>query len=100
ESLRRLMRTLIEYETSKGKWIITNLIEKAELDEGVGQLSYSYPAACKLLFMDSFTLEKCLIQAHFAQKYSNLLYEILASAHYAKQSTLSIEISDLRSRLQ
>jgi plasmid replication initiation protein len=41
-----------------------------------------------------------LIQAHFTQKYSNLLYEILASAHYAGGQYIAIDIADLRSRLQ
>jgi len=98
ESFRRLIRTLIEYEVDE-KWIITSLLEKAELDEKSAQVIYSYPAECKRLFYDPFILEKCLIQAHFIQKYSNLLYEILATAHYAKESTLFLEITDLRSRL-
>lgn len=98
ESLRRLLRTLIEYEV-RGKWSITNLLEKAELDDQLNQLIYSYPSECKRLFKDPFILEKCLIQAHFSQKYSNLLYELLATTHYAKESTYTIEVTDLRSRL-
>ncbi|VVC77168.1 hypothetical protein AQUSIP_24950 [Aquicella siphonis] len=98
ESFRRLIRTLIEYEVD-GKWNITSLLEKAELDEKLEQVTYSYPVECKMLFKDPIILEKSLIQAHFTQKYSNLLYEILATAHYAKKSTLSLEITDLRSRL-
>lgn len=99
ESIQRLMRTLIEYKTSSGNWMISSILEHAELDEKEEQLFYSYPIQCRHLFTDPFTLEKCLIQAHFIQKYSNLLYEILASSHYANQSTLAIEIADIRSRL-
>lgn len=101
ESLRRLMRTLIEFELpTEQKWVVTSLLALAELDEKKLLLHYAYPAYCRELFLDPFTLERCLIQAHFTQKYSNLLYEILASVHYANENTLSIEIIDLRSRLQ
>lgn len=99
ESLKRLIRTLIEFKTSKGHWVITSLLERAELDESTGVLSYSYPLYCRHLFTNPFTLERCLIQAHFTQKYSNLLYEILSQAHYSKQKVISLEISDLRGRL-
>jgi hypothetical protein len=99
ESLRRLMRTLIEFETPSGEWIITNLLARAELDKLQGKLYYSYPLDCRQLFTHSLTLEKCLIQAHFTQKYSNLLYEILSEAHFSKQTQISLEIADLRSRL-
>lgn len=99
KSLRRLIRTLIEFETHPGNWIITSLLEMAELDETTEKLCYSYPLSCRQLFANPFTLERCLIQAHFTQKYSNLLYEILSQAHYSKQSTIILEISDLRSRL-
>ncbi|ABS77142.1 RepB family plasmid replication initiator protein [Coxiella burnetii] len=100
ESLRRLMRTLIEYETAPGKWTTISLLDKAELDETEGQLYYCFSVDCRWLYSDPFTLERCLIQAHFIQKYTHSLYELLASAHYAGQSTLSIEIMDLRGSLQ
>jgi hypothetical protein len=99
ESLKRLIRTLIEFETDSGSWVITSLLERAELDGSEKMLSYSYPLYCRQLFTNPFTLERCLIQAHFTQKYSNLLYEILSQAHYSKQEAISLEISDLRSRL-
>lgn len=95
DSLRKLMRTQIEFELD-GQWAMTSLLEKAELAD---QLVYAYPSICKEILSDPVLLEKCLIQAHFTQKYSNLLYEILATAHYAKQSTLSLGIADLRERL-
>lgn len=100
ESLRRLLRTLIEFETAQKNWVIISLLEKAELDEIDEQLYYSYPNDIRPLFTDPLTLERCLIQAHFTQKYSNLLYEILGHAHYSEESIVNIEISDLRSRLQ
>lgn len=99
ESLRRLIRTLIEFEIAPGKWVITSFLERAELDDGAQKLFYSYPLYCRTLFTHTPTLEKCLIQAHFTQKYSNLLYEILSDAHYLKKKELSLEIADLRSRL-
>jgi hypothetical protein len=99
ESLRRLIRTLVEFETSPRNWIITSLLERAELDESEEKLCYSYPVYCRQLFTDASLLERCLIQAHFTQKYSNLLYEILSEARYSKKSTVSLEISDLRGRL-
>ncbi|GEM_PF-2736269 len=99
ESLRRLMRTLIEFEIPLKRWVVTSLLENAKLDEIKSKLYYSYPLHCRELFTNPFTLEKCLIQAHFTQKYSNLLYELLGNSHYAKQETLSVEIADLRSCL-
>lgn len=100
ESLRRLIRTLIEFELPNKKWVVTSLLDKAELDEAKAQLNYSYPLNCRQLFTDAFTLERCLIQAHFTLKYSNLLYEILAAAFYTQQTNYSLEIADLRGRLQ
>jgi hypothetical protein len=99
ESLRRLLRTLIEFETGDEQWVVMSLLEKAEFDERGSRLFYSYSIYSRRLFLDSITLEKCLIQAHFTQKYSNFLYEILASAHYAGEERLVIEIADLRSAL-
>lgn len=99
ESLRRLLRTLVEFEDSSRRWIITSLLERAELDESEGRLYYSYPLRGRQLFMNPYTLERCLIQAHFVQKYSNFLYEILSEANYIKQTTVSLEIADLRGRL-
>jgi hypothetical protein len=98
ESLRRLIRTLIQFKR-EGRWIAISLLEKIELDENKAILLYSYPVHCQTLFTDPFILERCLIQAHFMQKYSNLLYEILSEIYYAKQNVISLEISDLRSRL-
>lgn len=98
ESLKRLKRTLIEFRM-KGRWIIISLIEQVELDENKELLYYSFPSHCKMLFTDPYILERCLIQAHFTQKYSNLLYEILSDTYYSKQNMISLEISDLRSRL-
>jgi hypothetical protein len=100
ESLRRLLRTLIEFETENNEWVIMSLLDKAEFNEKTATLHYSYSIYGRKLFLDPITLEKCLIQAHFTQKYSNLLYEILASAHYAGAQSIPIEIADLRSRLQ
>jgi hypothetical protein len=99
ESLRRLLRTLIEFETDSSEWVVMSLLDKAAFNEETGTLHYSYSIYGRKLFLDPVTLEKCLIQAHFTQKYSNLLYEILASAHYAGSQGLTIEIADLRSRL-
>lgn len=99
ESLRRLMRTLIEFKMRSEGWIITSLLERAKLDETKEKLYYSYPLYCRHLFTNPHTLEQCLTQAHFTQKYSNLLYEILSQVFYSKQTTISLEISDLRSRL-
>lgn len=45
-------------------------------------------------------LEKCLIQAHFTAKYSNLLYELLANYYYAGENNFQIETEDLRARLK
>lgn len=98
DSLKRLMRTLISFEKDN-QWIITNLLEKAELDQTKAKLFYSYPSHCQELFTNALTLEKSLIQAHFTLKYSNLLYEILADAHYDKQNVLKVEINELRSQL-
>lgn len=99
ESLKRLTRTLIEFEISPRTWILTSLLEKSELDEQQEELRYSYSTHCRDLFLDPFTLEKCLIQAHFTQKYSNLLYEILSEAHFSGQETVTIDVSDLRDHL-
>jgi hypothetical protein len=100
ESLRRLLRTLIEFETENNEWVVMSLLDKAEFNEKTGTLHYSYSIYVRKLFLDPVLLEKCLIQAHFTQKYSNLLYEILASAHYAGSENVTIEIADLRGRLQ
>ncbi len=96
ESLSKLMNTQIQFELN-GKWLLTSLLAKAELGE---ELVYSYPEVCKSLFSDPLLLEQCLIQAHFVLKYSNVLYDILASSHYASQAVLSLEIGQLRQRLQ
>ena len=100
ESLRRLMRTLIEYESSPGQWTILALLSNTEFDTTQSQLHYTYPIQCRSLFSNPFTLEKCLIQSHFNQKYSNYLYDILANTFYAGTLNLSIETADLRSQLQ
>jgi hypothetical protein len=97
ESLRRLIRTIIEFESKSKDWIITSLLERAELKKDI--IYYSYPHYCRELFSSPVTLEKCLIQAHFIQKYSSLLYDVLSEAHYLGQDTLSLPTSDLRSRL-
>ncbi|HVV68491.1 MAG TPA: replication initiation protein [Gammaproteobacteria bacterium] len=99
ESLRRLLRTLIEFQSEPQKWIVTSLLEHGELDEQKQELHYAYSDYCCWLFTQPLTLEKCLIQAHFTQKYSNLLYEILSQAHFANQKTLTLEATDLRDRL-
>jgi hypothetical protein len=99
ESLRRLSRTLIEFETAEEQWVVMSLLDKAEFNDRGAQLFYSYSIYTRRLFLDPITLEKCLIQAHFTQKYSNLLYEILASAHYAGLTMLTIDIADLRRHL-
>jgi hypothetical protein len=99
ESIRRLIRTLVEFESAPSDWKITSLLERAELDELGGVLHYSYPLYCRQLFESPFTLERCLIQAHFTHKYSNLLYETLSRAHYSKQASISVEIADLRASL-
>ncbi|MCD6048497.1 MAG: hypothetical protein K0S08_2144 [Gammaproteobacteria bacterium] len=98
ESLRRLLRTLIEFEPTPGQWVVFPLLEHAKVEEN--KLYYAYSPYCQQIFTDPFTLERCLIQAHFQQKYSNLLYEILAGAFYAGLSSFSIEVPDLRSRLK
>lgn len=95
ESLRRLIRTLIEFEIHS-EWVITNLLEGARLNQEQDKLIYSYPVACQELFSNPIILEKCLIQAHFTLKYSNLLYEILSDAYFSKQKNITLEISDLR----
>lgn len=100
ESLRRLIRTLIEFETASRQWIVTSLLDNAELDKKEKQLYYSYSEHCSILFTNSLILEQCLIQAHFNLKYSNLLYEILAPIHYDKQQKFSVAITDLRNRLE
>lgn len=98
ESVRRLIRTLIEFEINN-KWVICNLLESAEVFKSENRLSYSYSIHCRQLFTDAFLLEKCLIQAHFSQKYSKLLFEILSDARQEKLDTVSLEIADLRSQL-
>lgn len=100
ESLRRLLRTVIEYETAGGEWQLITLLTKAEIATTKMSLSYRYSLECATLFMSPHYLEKCLIQAHFTQKYSGLLYEILASAYYQHTTQLSVEIADLRARLK
>jgi plasmid replication initiation protein len=99
ESLRRLIRSIIEYRTETGEWVMTSLLQKAEWNESKQVLIYSYPPDCHYLFTDAFTLERCLIQAHFTQKYSNLLYEMLATAHFSQQHEVIFEIVDLRNQL-
>ena len=99
ESIRRLMRTLIEFQAGPTTWLITSLLERAEIDESKSLLYYSYPIYCRQLYASPFILEKCLIQAHFTQKYSNLLYEVLSEAHFSNQQTLTLEITDLRTLL-
>ena len=100
ESLRRLMRTLIEFEVGAGKWAVTSFLQKAEVDESKGELYYSFPEYCRELFTDPVTLEQCLIQAHFIHKYSHFMYDILATSFFSKQFAVSLETTDLRSRLQ
>jgi hypothetical protein len=99
ESLRRLLRTLIEFESEPHKWIVTSLLEHCELDEQQQEIHYAYSIYCRFLFTNPLTLEKCLIQAHFTEKYSNLLYEILSHAHFSGQKTITLEVTDLRDRL-
>jgi hypothetical protein len=99
ESLRRLMCTLVEFETASGQWALISLLVQAEISIKDNQLHYTYPSYCQSLFTHPFTLEKCLIQAHFHQKYSNLLYDVLANTFYAGRLTLALEAADLRSRL-
>lgn len=96
DSLMKLMCTQIEFELN-GKWVLTSLLAKAELGD---KLLYAYPDTCKLLLSDPLLLEQCLIQAHFMLKYSNLLYELLASSHYKNKADLSLEINTLRQQLQ
>jgi len=100
ESLRRLLNTLIEFETGEKKWQVIALLKMAELDVAKAQLSYTYSRHCQQLLLNPVTLEKCLIQAHFTKKYSNILYEVLAPVAYTKQGMLSVAIDDLRSALQ
>lgn len=99
ESLVRLIRVMIEFEYASVKWVITSLLARAELDVAAEKIFYSFSSDCCRLFTNPSILERCLIQAHFTQKYSNLLYEILSEAHYAKQTNIALEIADLRSRL-
>lgn len=102
ESLRRLMRTLIEFETEKNKqkkFVIIGLLSYADIDEKNRVLNYSYPESCRMLFAEPVLLEKCLIQAHFTYKYSNMLYEILATEYYKENKVFEIEVEDLRAQL-
>lgn len=99
ESIRKLMRTLVEFETTeqnRKQWHITSLLADAIFDEKDGLLRYRYPETCQILLTDPINLEKCLIQAHFNYKYSNLLYELLATEHYSGKSDYLIELEDLR----
>lgn len=82
ESLRRLMRTLIEFEVEPETWILISLLKNGELHQITQEIYYEYNKECAHLFMNPFYLEKCLIQAHFTLKYSNLLYEILSEAFF------------------
>ncbi len=100
KSIRRLTHTIIELEVKPKKWMMTSLLGQTELIEDENQIFYSFSSLCCQLFTDPVTLEKCLIQAHFIHKYSSLLYDILASAHYAHQLSYVIDLSDLRDRLQ
>jgi len=102
ESLTRLLRLLVEIEAQQNKekiWLVSNLLSKISIDELNRTLSYSYPDICRELLTDPATLERCLIQAHFEHKYSQQIYEILALAAFACNTELTIEITDLRSRL-
>lgn len=99
ESLKRLMRTLIEFEVNPQKWVLISLLDKIELNEQTQILHYSYTSYCRDILLNPILLEKCLIQAHFTQKYSHFIYEILSEAYFSGQKELKIEVSDLRSRL-
>jgi len=102
ESLRRLMRTLIEFEIEKDNqknFVVINLLSSAKLNEKNKILNYIYPEFCRLLFTEPVLLEKCLIQAHFTYKYSNLLYEFLAAEYYKGNNFFEIELEDLRAGL-
>ncbi len=76
--------------------MLTSLLDKVELSD---EVVYSYSDICKSLLSDPVLLEQCLIQAHFGLKYSNVLYQLLASSIYAEHNVLSLDISDLRQRL-
>lgn len=99
-SLRRLLRTLVEYKSSIEQWTLISLLTKAELNIASQTLHYAYSAEARMLYTDPFLLEKCLIQAHFNQKYSNLLYDVLGNRYYRKQTRLTFDVADLKSRLQ
>jgi hypothetical protein len=103
ESLRRLIRTLVEYSI-QGKaeyaWRITPLLAEATLDTHKKVIHYCYSENCLFLLTQPILLEKCLVQAHFTAKYSNLLYDLLANEHYAGKNIYQIETEDLRARLK
>lgn len=99
ESLRRLIRTLIEFNLENGEWVIINLLAKGKIEEKKEQLYYSFPSDCQSLFMHPFILEGCLIQAHFTLKYSNLLYEVLSHELCQDTDVFTVEINELRKRL-
>ncbi|OGO93052.1 MAG: hypothetical protein A3F41_04140 [Coxiella sp. RIFCSPHIGHO2_12_FULL_44_14] len=98
-SVQRLLRTLIEFKTSGGKWVTFALLAHAELHERTEKLYYAYSHHCRVLFTHPVLLEKCLIQAHFTQKYSKLLYEILSEPFYRGKGSLSIPVAELRDQL-
>lgn len=102
-SLSKLIRTLVEFESiehNRGQWHITSLLTDAVLNEKDDLLAYRYSETARILLISPINLEKCLIQAHFNYKYSNLLYELLATEHYTGQSDYLIDIEDLRECLQ
>lgn len=100
DSLRRLLRTLVEFSLPSEEWVITSLLQQANIDSRAQTLTYAYSKPLCCLFATAENLEKCLIQAHFTQKYSNRLYDYLASIYFQNRLTFNVSIEEIRSLLK
>jgi len=102
QSLRKLTQTSIEFKAvtpNDSNWNLTPLLDQVKYNSQEHTLSYSFAEECSKILAVPEYFEKHIIQAHFAYKYSSLLYDILSGAYFKKQVEYSIEVCQLRHAL-
>lgn len=100
-STRRLMITTITYLKKTDKQITQQVVPLlAGVTVSEQRIQYEYSQLIIDILTNPLHLERCLIQAHFIYKYSNLLYELLATTHYAGNNEHTVEIGELRKILR
>lgn len=81
-----------------GKSLVLGLVQMISVDATAQVITYQFSRACFEIYQQADLLERCLIQAHFAAKYTVKLYELLAAHRFSQQyhEPLVIEINQLR----